>query len=95
MRERPSESIEELLDRTGGSQANLSSNSADERFRYAIQQLFTIVGWDLEWNPLLSFLMHQFGKVNSVHTFVSFNYDLVLERGIQLAAKGNVDLTRL
>lgn len=94
LRERPGESIEDLLDRTGGGEANRSSHSADERFRYAIRRLFTIIGWDLEWSPLVLFLARQFGNADNTHTFVSFNYDLVLERGIQLAANGNADLTR-
>jgi hypothetical protein len=95
LRERPGESIEDLLDRTGGDEANSSSQSADERFRYAIRRLFTIVGWDVEWSPLISFLTRQFRLMDSIHTFISFNYDLVLERGIQLAAQGDVDLTRM
>jgi hypothetical protein len=95
LRERPSESIEDLLDRTGGDVSNFSSQSADERFRYAIRRLFTIIGWNMDWNPLVSYLERQLAEPDSVHTFVSFNYDLVLERGIQIAAKGRIDLTRL
>ncbi len=94
LRERPAESIEDLLDRTGG-EGNMSSQSADDRFRYAIRRLFTVIGWDLDWSPLISFLTRQFEQPNSSHTFVSFNYDLVLERGIQRATDANVDPTRM
>jgi hypothetical protein len=95
LRERPGESIEDLLDRTGSDTSNMSSQSADERFRYAIRRLFTVIGWDLNWSPLISFLKRQFEQPNNSHTFVSFNYDLVLERGIQRATDGNVDLTQI
>lgn len=95
LRERPGESIEDLLDRTGGTNANLSSQSADERFRFAIRRLFTVIGWDVEWSPLVLFLMRQFARTGCAHTFVSFNYDLVLERGIEIAINGNLDLTKL
>jgi hypothetical protein len=95
LRERPAESIEDLLDRTGGAPSNWSSQSADERFRYAIRRLFTIIGWNVEWSSVASYLERQFEKPNSTHTFVSFNYDLVLERAIELVANGNVDCTRL
>ena len=95
LRERPGESIEDLLDRTGGDASNWSSRSADERFRFAIRRLFTIIGWDVDWSPLRLFLARQFEQADSTHTFVSFNYDLILERGIQVAADGNVDLTRI
>src|ERR1039457_7693037 len=60
LRERPGESIEDLLDRPGNGHTNWSSKSADQRFRYAIRRLFTIVGWDVEWSPLISFLTRQF-----------------------------------
>jgi hypothetical protein len=95
VRERPSESIEDLLDRTGGDASNFSSQFADERFRYAIRRLFTIIGWNVDWNPLVSYLERQLAKPENTHTFVSFNYDLVLERAIQMATKGHIDLTRL
>jgi len=94
LRERPAESIEDLLDRTGGDTGNMSSQSASYRFRYAIRRVFTIIGWDVEWSPLLSFLTRQFQCAGDSHSFVSFNYDLVLERGIQRVTEGKIDLTR-
>lgn len=95
LRERPGESIETLLDSTGRDSSNSSSRSADERFRFAIRRLLTLVGWDIEWCPLISFLTRQFTRADTNHTFVSFNYDLVLERAIQRVNESKVDLTRM
>ena len=83
LRDRPSESIEDLLDRTGGDASNLSSQTADARFQYAISRLFALIGWNVNWNPLDSFLARQFRIEASCHKFVSFNYDLVLDRAIE------------
>jgi len=91
LRERPSESIEDLLGVNG---SNLSGRGAGERFRFVIRRVFSIIGWDVNWNPLISFLRRQFACGSSDHTFVSFNYDLVLERGIQLVA-GGIDVSRI
>jgi len=92
LRNRPAESIEDLLDRTGRNNCNRSSLDADERFRFAIRRVFTLIGWNVDWCPLTSFLRRQFALADSSHTFVSFNYDLVLERGIQLVDEGKVNL---
>lgn len=51
LRERPGESIEVLLDRAGGSELNAYSTDADERFRFAIRRVFSLIGWDIEWSP--------------------------------------------
>lgn len=91
LRERPSESIEDLLGVNG---SNLSGRGAEERFRFAIRRVFTIIGWDVKWDPLISFLRRQFVCGSGDHTFVSFNYDLVLERGIQLVV-GGIDVSRI
>src|ERR1022692_1409449 len=72
LRDRPSESIEDLLDRTGGDASNLSSQTADARFQYAISRLFALIGWNVNWNPLDSFLARQFRIEASCHKFVSF-----------------------
>jgi hypothetical protein len=95
LKERPGESIEDLLDRTGGAQSNMSSQGADDRFRYAIARVFTLIGWDLDLPPLVKFLRRQFEQPDDSHTFVSFNYDLALEGGIERARNGAIDLTRL
>lgn len=95
LRDRPGESIEDLLDRTGSASSNMSSQSADVRFRYAIRRLFTLIGWDVDWSPLISFLSGQFKARNTSHTFVSFNYDLILDRAIQLCINNNLALSRV
>jgi hypothetical protein len=100
LQERPGESIEDLLDRTSGEGSNpqprnRSSQSAELRFLCAIGQIFTIIGWNIEWSPLISFLARQFEESGGAHTFVSFNYDLVLERGIQLTTEGKEDFTQI
>src|SRR5579864_1777449 len=94
LRDRPGESIEDLLERTCGN-GNWSSKGADDHFRFAIRQIFTLIGWNIAWSPLISFLTRQFERAGSTHTFVSFNYDLVLERGIQLVPGDRLHPTRL
>jgi hypothetical protein len=91
LRRRPAESIEDLLGANADSQ---SGRDAEARFRFAIRRIFTLIGWDINWAPLVSFLSRQFAYTGSDHTFISFNYDLVLERGIQLVA-GRVDASRI
>jgi hypothetical protein len=94
LRRRPSESIEDILDRTGGHNANSSSHDADLRFKYAVRRLFALIGWDVEWAPLAHFLQRQLA-LPGAHTFVSFNYDLVLDRAIQASVRPAVDLASL
>jgi hypothetical protein len=98
LRQRPSESIEALLDCADSNKENAPSRDADdaeERFRFAIRRIFTLIGWDVQWSPLVPFLNRQFALGDTYHTFVSFNYDLVLERGIQLVAEGRFDVARM
>jgi hypothetical protein len=59
-----------------------------DRFLYAINRLFSIVGWQLHLAPLEEFLRRQFGGTGRHHTFVSFNYDLALDRAVQLGSDG-------
>ena len=73
----------------------MSSQGADDRFRYAIARVFTLIGWDLDLPLLVKFLRRQFEEPDASHTFVSFNYDLALEGGIERARNGAIDLTRL
>jgi hypothetical protein len=83
LRDRPRESIEDLLDRTGGEGSNFSSQSSDLRFRYAVARLFALIGWNVDWQPLDSFLRRQLRDTASRHVFVSYNYDLVLDHAIE------------
>ncbi len=93
LQHRPGESIEDLLDRTGTASGNMSSQSADVRFRYAIRRLVDLIGWDVDWSALELLLRYQFNAPNTCHTFVSFNYDLVLDRAIQRCLGDRMDFS--
>lgn len=80
---RPTESIEGLLERSLQSTANFSAQGAHQRFKYAINQLFCLVDWRFNWVPLERFLQNQFLMPGTEHTFISFNYDLVLDRAVE------------
>jgi hypothetical protein len=89
LKNRPWESIETLLERcferTSTQTANLYAQGIPQRFRYAINRLFYLIGWEVSWRTLDKFLMEQF-RAPTRHTFVSFNYDLLLDRAIQKSA---------
>ena len=95
LRDRPSESIEDLLDRTGGEGSNFSSQSSDLRFRYAVARLFALIGWNVDWQPLDSFLRHHFQDPASRHVFISYNYDLVLDHAIERCTGRHLDFSRI
>ena len=86
LKDRPRESIEDLLERWDGHRSrgtpNSYARSSPQNFRYAINRVFYLIGWDLNWHPLDRFLDRQFQSADS-HTFVSFNYDLFLDRSIE------------
>ena len=83
LKSRPPESIEDLLERSLGPSGNPAAASAHQRFKYAINRLFCLVGWNINKKPLEHFLEHQIGPDGARHTFVSFNYDLILESSVQ------------
>jgi hypothetical protein len=89
LKNRPWESIEDLLERSFTAQSNGEANwfaqQLPQKFRYAINQLFYRIGWDVNWAPLDTFLGRQL-QSDHCHTFVSFNYDLLLDRAIQKCA---------
>lgn len=92
MMRRPPESIEQLLASALARepQANGPSGTALViRFNYAINRFFSLLNWNVNWEPLDRFLCDQFRRhplQSNVHTFVSFNYDLILERSVQKLA---------
>ena len=101
MKRRPAESIEDLLLRASSEGERQRSPDSDElrvsasvhapdRFRYAVSRLFSVwIGWDVDWCPVERFLSHQFKSYpleTCKHTFISFNYDLLLDRAIQRIA---------
>jgi hypothetical protein len=77
LKNRPSESIEKLLERAS------ASGELHQRFKYAINRLSWSVDWKVNCQPLDHFLSQQIGDEQSIHTFISFNYDLLLERAFQ------------
>jgi len=79
MRRRPPESIEEMLDRAA------SNETLFVRFCYVVERLFYLVGWDIDWVALDAFLARRFSLADTQHIFVSFNYDLFLDRAVQRA----------
>jgi len=106
LRDRPSESIEDLLLRaldiatnlTGSDARKSSADHAASRFGYAVNRLFSYwIGWQVNWCPLERFLRTQFNRFpldvdrNNCHTFVSFNYDLILDRATHKAARDRFD----
>src|ERR1039458_7697080 len=86
LKKRPPESIEDLLERSLRLSRNPAAESAHQRFKYAINRLFCIVGWNVNWGPLDRFLQTQINRSGTQHTFVSFNYDLILDFAVQRAS---------
>jgi hypothetical protein len=90
LRNRLSESIEALFKRVESMSIEAPgfeiASGLPVYFRYAINQVFSTIGWEVRFDPLTHFLMHQFEKDKSAHIFVSFNYDLVLDRAVEIAS---------
>jgi hypothetical protein len=82
------ESIETLFGRIESMEpANIYAQGLPAYFRYAINQVFVGIGWDLETAVLEGFLRRRFNDRGD-HVFVSFNYDLVLDKCIESASEG-------
>lgn len=92
---RRAESIEQLLANALAKGTGAEGPSATElviRFNYAINRFFFLLNWQVDWDPLERFLHHQFRlypPASNQHTFVTFNYDLILDHAIQAAAGEN------
>jgi hypothetical protein len=93
---RPQENIEALLIRAASMASNpknaalpvaqqLTIELLPLRFSFAINRVFWHIGWNFDAKPLRDFLQQQL-LARDAATFVSFNYDLMLERGIEHAA---------
>lgn len=84
LRRRPSESIEDLLanDVPSADAALEAIYSPVLRFRYAISRIFSQIGWQIDL-PLLEKFVQTAVEPGGRHTFVSFNYDLFLDRVVQ------------
>lgn len=88
VRSRQPESIETLFDRIESMDtANIYAQGLPAYFRYAINQVFVGIGWDLEMAVLEGFLRARFNEQGD-HVFVNFNYDLVLDKCVESASDG-------
>lgn len=83
LKNRSPESIEDLLERSLQLSGNPAADSAHQRFKYGISRLFCLLGWNVHWEPLDRFLHTQISRGGTRHTFVSFNYDLILDFAVQ------------
>ena len=84
LRRRPSESIEDLLakDQPSADAALDAIYAPVIRFRYAINRVFSQIGWCVDL-PLIERFVQRAVEHDGQHTFVSFNYDLFLDRAVQ------------
>jgi hypothetical protein len=73
----PEQNIELLLS---------SAPALRNRVAFGVNAIFRRIGWNVEFNCLDHFLRKQFAIRGAKHTFVSFNYDLLLDRSIQKIA---------
>ena len=87
VRSRQPESIEGLFERISSPQ-NIYASGLGTSFRYAINQVFSVIGWELRLDLLERFLRKQFEDDRRTHVFISFNYDLALDRAVERAARG-------
>jgi hypothetical protein len=86
---RPPEPIETLLARASSlARVNTYASGSEQLVKYAINQVFSIIGWNLQLAILAKFLRRQFEDAAGDHVFISFNYDLVLDRSIAHASEG-------
>src|SRR5689334_18625675 len=87
VKSRKMESIERLLDRASSiNPRNAWASTMPTYFRYAINQVFSRIGWGLRLDVLKHFLDRRFKDKGSTHVFISFNYDLALDRSIECSS---------
>jgi hypothetical protein len=87
LKNRPYESIESLLEKV----QSAGDREMVIRFGYAIDRFFDLLGWEVNWSPLEAFISRQLEPENSSHRFVSFNYDLLLDRAVEKLGHGEWD----
>jgi hypothetical protein len=89
LRRRPAESIERLLQRAYERRhEDIYADAVSARFSFAINDVFARIGWNVRSQILIDFLSRQFALPETMHTFIDYNYDLVLDSCVQHAAKG-------
>ncbi len=92
LKRHPAENIEDLLTKVhhmpNESLANtITRKSLPIRFSFAINRIFAKVGWDLDLQTLKEFIDRCLVGIGNRHTFVSFNYDLILDRALSESGK--------
>lgn len=93
LKNRPSENVEMLLQKALQDPKSCTAEVVPVRFNLGINQVFRIIDWNLNFLPLSRFLARQFESTgNRVHTFVSFNYDLVLDYAVLNASPASLSL---
>lgn len=88
MQERSAENIEELLQRVVEKAGDdLGAGFLPQRFNFGINEVFARIGSNLNLAVLNQFLAQQFALSDTRHTFISFNYDLILDLCVQTQEK--------
>jgi hypothetical protein len=88
MQDRPKENIESLLQRAlQKARDDVGAGFLPLRFNFAINKMFSRIGSSLNRPILEQFLARQFDLPDARHTFISFNYDLVLDSCVQTQKK--------
>ena len=89
VRSRQPESIERLFERISSiAPQNIYASGLETSFGFAINQVFAVIGWELQLDLLEGFLRKRFEDDRRTHVFISFNYDLALDRAVESAARG-------
>jgi len=70
----PAENTEDILSR---------SLNVINRISFAINAMFCDINWNVNWASLDKFLSSQMAQKETRHTFLSFNYDLLLDSRVQ------------
>jgi hypothetical protein len=85
LKSRPAESIEVLLEKALLGK-NMSAQSVAARFNYATSRMLLKINWNVDLTALETLVAGMTVDPDTRHTFVSFNYDLLLDRAIQRCA---------
>lgn len=89
LRRRPAENIERLLQNAyARRRSDIYADTVPTRFSFAINDVFGRIGWNVQRQILIDFLQPQFTLPDTTHTFIDYNYDLVLESCVHAAAGG-------
>jgi hypothetical protein len=89
LRRRPAENIERLLQNAYARRRDdIYADTVPARFSFAINDVFARIGWNVRKQILIDFLWRQFALPDTTHTFINYNYDLVLDSCVREASGG-------